>query len=186
MESNGRDASRILHELESLRAAKADIDSRISALEAELHHVTLQNGVVPNGSSPFDSLLGDHHDHNLTPEMIHRYSRHLLLPSFGVQAQSNLLNSSVLVVGAGGLGSPALLYLAACGVGRLGIVDHDVVELNNMHRQIIHTEAFIGRPKVKSAAAACRSVNSTVQIVEHQEALRTSNALEIFSKYPSS
>ncbi|XP_059442336.1 adenylyltransferase and sulfurtransferase MOCS3 [Corylus avellana] len=188
MESNGRDAFRILHELDSLRAAKADIDSRISALEAELHHATLQNGVVPNGSSPvistaIDSLLSDHHDHNLTPEMIHRYSRHLLLPSFGVQAQSNLLNSSVLVVGAGGLGSPALLYLAACGVGRLGIVDHDVVELNNMHRQIIHTEAFIGRPKVKSAAAACRSVNSTVQIVEHQEALRTSNALEIFSKY---
>lgn len=191
MESDGRDASRILHELESLRAAKADIDRRISSLEAELHHATLQNGVVPNGSSPpvsnaVDSLLSDHLDHNLTPEMIHRYSRHLLLPSFGVQAQSNLLKSSVLVVGAGGLGSPALLYLAACGVGRLGIVDHDVVELNNMHRQIIHTEAFIGRPKVKSAAAACRSLNSTVQIVEHQEALRTSNALEIFSKYPSS
>ncbi|KAG6634654.1 hypothetical protein I3843_12G131500 [Carya illinoinensis] len=182
------DASRILHELQSLRASKSDIDRRISALESQLHQINLLNDSVPNGShhsiSTIDnSHLNGHHAHYLTPEMIHRYSRHLLLPSFGVQAQSNLLKSSVLVVGAGGLGSPALLYLAACGVGRLGIVDHDVVELNNMHRQIIHTEAFIGQPKVKSAAAACRSVNSTVQIVEHHEALRTSNALGIFSKY---
>lgn len=185
MESN---ASQILHEIESLRAAKADIDRRISALEAQLQQETLQNDAIPNGSYPPISSVGSSHlnghDHHLTPAMIHRYSRHLLLPSFGVQAQSNLLKSSVLVVGAGGLGSPALLYLAACGVGRLGIVDHDVVELNNMHRQIIHTETFIGRPKVKSAANACRSVNSTVEIVEHHEALRTSNALEIFNKYP--
>ncbi|MCI01855.1 adenylyltransferase and sulfurtransferase MOCS3-like, partial [Trifolium medium] len=68
---------------------------------------------------------------------------------------------------------------------KLGIVDHDKVELNNMHRQIIHTEAYIGQPKVKSAAAACRSVNSSIEVVEHEEALRTSNALEIFSKYVS-
>ncbi|WZY75784.1 hypothetical protein YC2023_022168 [Brassica napus] len=95
-----------------------------------------------------------------------------------------VLKSSVLVIGAGGLGSPALLYLAACGLGRLGIIDHDVVELNNMHRQIIHTEAFIGHPKVKSAAAACRSINSTIKIDEYVEALRTSNALEILSQYP--
>ncbi|CAL5402728.1 unnamed protein product [Camellia sinensis] len=74
-----------------------------------------------------------------------------------IGAQSSLLKASILVVGAGGLGSPALLYLAACGVGRLGIVDHDVVELNNLHRQIIHTEAFIGQSKVESAAAACHS-----------------------------
>ncbi|XP_048332433.1 adenylyltransferase and sulfurtransferase MOCS3 isoform X2 [Ziziphus jujuba] len=97
--------------------------------------------------------------------------------------QSNLIKSSILVVGAGGLGSPALLYLAACGVGRLGIVDHDVVELNNMHRQIIHREEYIGQPKVKSAAASCLSINSTINIVEHKEALRTSNALDILSQY---
>lgn len=183
MESNGRDASRILDELESLRAAKTDIDRRISSLEAELHRINLEKGDSPTISTAVDSHRSDHHDRVLTPELIHRYSRHLLLPSFGVQAQSNLLKSSVLVVGAGGLGSPALLYLVACGVGRLGIVDHDVVELNNMHRQIIHTEDFIGRPKVKSAAASCRAVNSTVNVVEHHEALRTSNALEIFSQY---
>ncbi|XP_054798114.1 adenylyltransferase and sulfurtransferase MOCS3 isoform X2 [Prosopis cineraria] len=112
-----------------------------------------------------------------------RYSRHLLLPSFGVEGQANLLKSSILVVGAGGLGSPALLYLAASGVGRLGIIDHDLVELNNMHRQVIHTESYIGQPKVKSAAAACHKINSTIQIVEHKEALRASNALQILNQY---
>ncbi|KAF6159127.1 hypothetical protein GIB67_032744 [Kingdonia uniflora] len=97
--------------------------------------------------------------------------------------QTNLLKSSILVIGAGGLGSPALLYLAACGIGRLGIVDHDIVELNNLHRQIIHTEKYIGCSKVESAAAACRAINSAIQIVEHREALQASNALEIVSKY---
>ena len=183
MEPNGHDeASRILHELQSLKATKSDIDRRISALESQLRHLNLQNGTVVKTSALPNPITAAHHD--LTPEMIHRYSRHLLLPSFGVKAQSNLINSSILVIGAGGLGSPALLYLAACGAGRLGIVDHDVVELNNMHRQVIHTEAFIGQPKVKSAATTCRSINSSVQIVEHHEALRTSNALEIFNQYP--
>ncbi|CAL0315903.1 unnamed protein product [Lupinus luteus] len=161
-------ASRIMAELQSLKEAKSTIDNKIGLLEAELRDIQ-NDGASSNG---------------LSPEMIYRYSRHLLLPNFGVSGQQNLLNSSILVVGAGGLGSPALLYLAACGVGRLGIVDHDLVELNNMHRQIIHTETYIGQPKVKSAASACRSVNSSIQVVEHQEALRTSNALEIFSKYP--
>ncbi|KAB5521153.1 hypothetical protein DKX38_025472 [Salix brachista] len=178
MESKGSEAARILNEIETLKATRSDLDNRISALEAQLRHLNPEeNSVVscPSISTGFG--------HGLSPDMIYRYSRHLLLPSFGVQGQSNLLKSSILVVGAGGLGSPALLYLAACGVGQLGVVDHDVVELNNMHRQVIHTEAYIGQPKVKSAAASCRSINSTIQIVEHQEALRTSNALEILSQY---
>ncbi|CAA6661392.1 unnamed protein product [Spirodela intermedia] len=119
----------------------------------------------------------------LTPEMIHRYSRHLLLPSFGVDGQLNLSKASILVVGAGGLGSPIAMYLAACGVGCLGIVDGDNVELNNLHRQIIHTEAYVGEPKVKSAAATCHAINSTVRVVEHREALLASNALDIMSQY---
>ncbi|KAI4307969.1 hypothetical protein L6164_031093 [Bauhinia variegata] len=173
------DASRILREIESLKDTRTRIDHKISLLEAQLREINLQNGASEERSSPptVDSRNG------LTPDMIYRYSRHLLLPSFGVEGQANLLKSSILVVGAGGLGSPALLYLAASGVGRLGIVDHDMVELNNMHRQVIHTEKYIGQPKVKSAAATCRSINSTIQIVEHEEALRTSNALEIFSQY---
>ncbi|KAK7276874.1 hypothetical protein RIF29_18020 [Crotalaria pallida] len=166
-------ASRILSELQSLKQEKTIIDHKISALEAQLRDINSNNNNTQNDTASF----------GLPPQLIYRYSRHLLLPSFGVQGQANLLNSSILVVGAGGLGSPALLYLAACGVGRLGIVDHDIVELNNMHRQIIHTETYIGQPKVKSAADACRSINSTIQVVEHQEALRTSNALEILSKY---
>ncbi|KAH1211411.1 Adenylyltransferase and sulfurtransferase MOCS3 [Glycine max] len=162
-------ASEILRELDSLKDEKTKIEHKISALEAQLREINLQNDAAPpNG---------------LTQDMIHRYSRHLVLPSFGVQGQANLLKSSILVVGAGGLGAPALLYFAASGVGRLGVIDHDVVELNNMHRQVIHTEAYVGKPKVKSAAAACCSINSTIQVVEHEEALQTSNALEILSKY---
>ncbi|XP_015973067.1 adenylyltransferase and sulfurtransferase MOCS3 [Arachis duranensis] len=176
-ETQEAEASRIRRQINELKQERDTIDAKISELQSQLNHLHLKNGVVSNGGS------SSHSSNALEPHMIYRYSRHLLLPSFGVQGQENLLNASILVVGAGGLGSPALLYLAACGVGRLGIVDHDVVELNNMHRQIIHTEAYIGQPKVKSAAAACRSINSTIQIVEHQEALRTSNALEILSQY---
>ncbi|TYI31864.1 hypothetical protein ES332_A04G015600v1 [Gossypium tomentosum] len=190
MDSNGGGASPIRREIEALKEEKARIEQRISVLEAQLQEEASlapqqqQNDGVCNGFCPSEiSSVDANLAHGLSADSIYRYSRHLLLPSFGVQAQSNLLKSSILVVGAGGLGSPALLYLAACGVGRLGIVDHDVVELNNMHRQVIHTEAYIGQPKVKSAAAACRSINSTIQIVEHKQALRTSNALEILSQY---
>lgn len=95
---------------------------------------------------------------------IRRYSRQLLLPSFGVEAQQKLAKASVLVVGAGGLGSPVLLYLAASGVGCLGIMDPDSVELHNLHRQVIHSEAFVGELKVKSAAATCLAINSSLQV----------------------
>ncbi|XVE50725.1 hypothetical protein DITRI_Ditri01bG0186500 [Diplodiscus trichospermus] len=190
MELNGDDVARIRREIEALQNEKASIEQKISVLEAQLQEKTAslapqqqKNDGVCNGSCPPISDVNASLAHGLSADSIYRYSRHLLLPSFGVQAQSNLLKSSMLVIGAGGLGSPALLYLAACGVGRLGIVDHDVVELNNMHRQVIHTEAYIGQPKVKSAAAACRAINSTIQIVEHKEALRTSNALDILSQY---
>ncbi|KFK27115.1 hypothetical protein AALP_AA8G336600 [Arabis alpina] len=187
MESNGGDSSEIVRELEALKLSKAELEHRISTLEAKLQETTAaveRCDAVSNGYSSSSAPVIEYGlEHGLSPDQIYRYSRQLLLPSFGIEAQSSLLKSSVLVIGAGGLGSPALLYLAACGVGRLGIIDHDVVELNNMHRQIIHTEAFIGHPKVKSAAAACRSVNSTIRIDEHVEALRTSNALEIISQY---
>ncbi|KAL9254324.1 Adenylyltransferase and sulfurtransferase MOCS3-like protein [Drosera capensis] len=166
----------ILREIESLKSQKQEIESKISSLESQLHQASLAAAAEAVDSNCYSG-------HGLPRDAIYRYSRHLLLPSFGVRGQSNLLKSSVLVVGAGGLGSPALLYLAACGAGRVGIVDHDVVELNNMHRQIIHTEAHIGRSKVESAAAACRSINSSVEIVEYREALRTTNALDIFSKF---
>ncbi|CAM8884596.1 unnamed protein product [Rhodiola kirilowii] len=248
------DACRIRREIEALKNEKIEIDRKISDLEALLRGLKSENEAAGDTDS-------NGFGHGLSPDLIYRHSRHLMLPSFGIQGQSKLSKSSVLVVGAGGLGSPALLYLAACGVGRIGIVDHDVVELNNLHRQdkltakeistwlsvtnqeeniarglyphyatrvqptsprlpmatkeveplspkinvfveghsaavsmikeiqvldpdaVIHTEEYIGRPKVESAAAACLKINSTVQITKHQEALRTTNALEIVSKY---
>lgn len=187
MESNEAEASRIRREIDSLKSSKIEIERRISALESQLRDIDGNKDEPSTNSTSSCSPLSTNGDsgfgHGLSPDMIYRYSRHLLLPSFGVQGQSSLLKTSILVVGAGGLGSPALLYLAACGVGRIGIVDHDIVELNNLHRQIIHSEAYIGQSKVESAAAACRSINSTIQIVEYKEALRTSNALEILRKY---
>lgn len=188
MASNGDDVERIIRDIETLKDARARIDQKISDLEAKLREnretpSPPQTDSICNGVCPATSSIVSGSSHGLSADMIYRYSRHLILPSFGVQGQSNLSKSSILVVGAGGLGSPALLYLAASGVGRLGIVDHDIVELNNMHRQVIHTEAFIGQPKVKSAGAACRAINSNLQIDEYKEALRTSNALEIISKY---
>ncbi|XP_052178727.1 adenylyltransferase and sulfurtransferase MOCS3 [Diospyros lotus] len=177
MEPGGDGVSLLRDELEKLKSSKIEIERRISILEAQFREeeTTRTNSLPSDGGSGFE--------HGLTADMIYRYSRHMLLSSFGVEGQSKLLKTSILVVGAGGLGSPALLYLASCGVGCLGIVDHDVVELNNLQRQIIHSEAYIGKSKVESAAAACRLINSTIQIVEHKEALRTSNALEILSKY---
>lgn len=184
MDSNGakETPSDIRREIASLQQAKAQIEERISALQARLSSYSSDNSDVED-NSPAPQSVDMNFNGQLSADMIYRYSRHLLLPSFGVEAQATLLKSSVLVIGAGGLGAPALLYLAACGVGRLGIVDHDVVELNNLHRQIIHTEAYIGRSKVESAAAACRAINSTAQIVEHKVAFRTSNALDIMREY---
>ena len=112
-----------------------------------------------------------------------RYARHVLLPDVGLAGQQRLAAAKVLVVGAGGLGSPALLYLAAAGVGTIGVVDADVVDLTNLHRQVIHSDADIGRPKTESAEAAVHRVNPHVTVQRHDLALDSSNALEIISGY---
>ena len=98
----------------------------------------------------------------LTDEQVERYARHLILKGVGVKGQKRLLASSVLIIGAGGLGSPAALYLAAAGVGHIGLVDGDVVDMSNLQRQIIHTTARVGAPKVESAATAIRALNPDV------------------------
>ncbi|KAG6550338.1 hypothetical protein Mapa_008301 [Marchantia paleacea] len=121
--------------------------------------------------------------HSMGADFIRRYSRQLLVPSFGVSGQKKLSKSAVLIVGMGGLGSPIASYLAASGVGQLGLVDSDVVELSNLHRQIIHTEAFIGQPKVASAASACLALNSSIQVKEYGRGLNAANAVEIISQY---
>ena len=119
----------------------------------------------------------------LTRDEVARYSRHLIIPDVGMAGQKRLKNARVLVVGAGGLGSPALLYLAAAGVGTLGIVDFDVVDESNLQRQVIHGQSDIGRPKAESARDSIREVNPLVTVRTHQERLDSSNVLEIFGDY---
>jgi adenylyltransferase/sulfurtransferase len=119
----------------------------------------------------------------LSVEQIRRYSRHLILPDVGMTGQRRLANARVLVVGAGGLGSPALLYLAAAGVGTLGIVDADVVDETNLQRQVIHGQSDVGRPKVDSAADRIAEVNPQVTVQRHRVLLDSSNALDLFAGY---
>ncbi|MEO3744983.1 adenylyltransferase/sulfurtransferase MoeZ [Plantactinospora sp. B5E13] len=119
----------------------------------------------------------------LTVDEIRRYSRHLIIPDVGVEGQKRLKNARVLCVGAGGLGSPALLYLAAAGVGTLGIIDFDVVDESNLQRQVIHGVSDVGRPKAESAAASIREINPLVNVVIHNTALDRDNVLEIFGQY---
>src|SRR5512136_176601 len=118
-----------------------------------------------------------------TEEQIHRYARHIVLPQLGGKGQRKLLDSRVLVVGVGGLGSPVSLYLAAAGVGTLGLVDHDVVDISNLQRQVVHRNDKVGQPKVASAAEALRALNPDVQVVQHQVMFTSANALGLVSQY---
>ncbi|GAA1987490.1 adenylyltransferase/sulfurtransferase MoeZ [Kitasatospora viridis] len=119
----------------------------------------------------------------LSRDDVSRYSRHLIIPQVGVDGQKRLRNAKVLVIGAGGLGSPVLLYLAAAGVGTLGIVEFDTVEASNLQRQVIHGESDVGRPKAHSARDAIREINSAVEVRLHELRLDSGNAVEIFSEY---
>lgn len=119
----------------------------------------------------------------LAVDQIRRYSRHLILPDVGMTGQRRLANARVLVIGAGGLGSPALMYLAAAGVGTLGIVDADVVDETNLQRQVIHGQSDVGRQKVDSAADRLREVNPYVSVRTHAVRLDSSNALDILGRY---
>ncbi len=118
-----------------------------------------------------------------TDEQLERYSRHILLPEVGGVGQEKLLQASVLVIGAGGLGAPMLQYLAAAGVGRLGIIDADTVDLSNLQRQVIHRTQDIDIPKVESAARMIRDLNPDVTIEPYNERITAANALEIVSRY---
>ncbi|MEV4155734.1 adenylyltransferase/sulfurtransferase MoeZ [Nocardia salmonicida] len=119
----------------------------------------------------------------LTKDEIARYSRHLIIPDLGVDGQKRLKNAKVLVIGAGGLGSPALLYLAAAGVGTLGIVEFDEVDASNLQRQIIHGESDIGRPKADSARDSILEINSGIDVRLHKIRLEPENAVELFAQY---
>ncbi|MBI4969720.1 MAG: molybdopterin-synthase adenylyltransferase MoeB [Rhodospirillales bacterium] len=120
---------------------------------------------------------------DFSEDQVRRYARHIILKEVGGTGQARLLQSSVLVVGAGGLGSPLLLYLAAAGVGRLGVIDDDVIDLSNLQRQILHDTDSIGLAKVTSAQATLRRINPEVTVEAHRRRLDPSNALELFGRY---
>jgi len=119
----------------------------------------------------------------LTPEQRMRYSRHTMLPEVGVDGQLKLLNSKVLLIGAGGLGAPSAFYLAAAGVGTMGIVDDDVVDESNLQRQVIHNTERVGMPKTESARLSIQALNPDVEVVEHNTRLDADNVLEIIEDY---
>jgi molybdopterin/thiamine biosynthesis adenylyltransferase/rhodanese-related sulfurtransferase len=134
-------------------------------------------GAWKNSGKPWEQ------DFKFTQEQMTRYSRHFLLSEVGEAGQAKLLRSKVLCLGAGGLGSPVAFYLAAAGVGTLGIVDNDVVDLSNLQRQILHTNDRIGMLKTESAAKTIKALNPDVNVVEHRVRLDSSNVLELFKQY---
>ncbi len=119
----------------------------------------------------------------LSHEEVRRYSRHLIMPEVGMDGQKKLKAASVLLIGAGGLGSPLAMYLAAAGIGRIGLVDYDVVDYTNLQRQVIHGTKDVGRPKLESAKARIRDINPHVQVDSYPVPLTSDNALEIFAPY---
>ena len=120
---------------------------------------------------------------SLTVDEVRRYSRHLIIPDVGMDGQKRLKNARVLAIGAGGLGSPVLVYLAAAGVGTIGVVEFDVVDESNLQRQIIHGQSDVGRPKAESARDSIREINPHVDVVLHQERLDSTNVMDIFADY---
>src|SRR5438034_2611521 len=131
------------------------------------------------GSMP----VGSSTNVTLTPNEVARYSRHLIMPEVGLEGQKRLKAGSVLLVGAGGLGSPLALYLAAAGVGRIGLVDFDVVDFSNLQRQVLHGTPDVGRPKLHSAKERLTAINPEVQLDLYETRLSAANALTILQPY---
>jgi len=155
------------------KAAVSKPDKAAKTAPTKASHKPLPKPLKSNLSAP----------PKLTEEQKQRYSRHLLIPEVGAEGQAKLLGSTVLFIGAGGLGSPALLYLAAAGVGTIGIVDFDVVDLSNLQRQIVHTNDRIGEKKVDSARRTLNALNPDVKVVAHEEMLVADNVERIIAGY---
>ena len=160
-------------------------DNRSSRMAQELAGLGYENvAVIEGGILAWEQAgLPTESGSGLTAEQRMRYSRHTLLPEVGVDGQLKLLNSKVLLLGAGGLGAPSALYLAAAGVGTLGIVDDDVVDESNLQRQVIHNTERVGVAKTASARVAIEALNPDVQVVEHNTRLDASNILELLEPY---
>ena len=148
----------------------------------------LQKEATPVGAADTVSIVpsvagGSAATSPLSNEEVQRYSRHLIIPEVGVEGQQRLKNARVVCIGAGGLGSPASLYLAAAGVGTLGIVDFDAVDVSNLQRQILYSTADVGRRKVEAAASRLSALNPEVRVVAHETPLTSANALDILKDY---
>jgi len=173
-------------EIETLRLALSSKSDEVEKLKRILNK-NLPNWEASSGKMPtiVDSkaTLKPLSKTRLTKGDIERYSRQLILPELRVGGQENLKASSALVVGCGGLGCPAAAYLAGAGVGRIGVIDHDTVEVSNLHRQVLHTQSRIGVSKAASLAASLAEINSSIEVVPYNIALTSSTALAIISQY---
>lgn len=167
-------------EVLALQAEVARREEELSSLKQRLAAALVAEPQEPQRPVPVPPLPPKA---SLSRDEILRYSRQLVLPELGVRGQLRLAAASVLVVGCGGLGCPLAQYLAAAGVGRLGLVDHDVVEMSNLARQVLHGEALAGQPKAHSAAAALRRLNSAVECVAYAQALTPATALGLVRRY---
>ncbi|PVV01543.1 hypothetical protein BB560_004037 [Smittium megazygosporum] len=167
-------------ELEQIQASIAELKQKESILKARLASA---NSLIENQFDLSETLLQPTLPPGLTSNDISRYSRHLLLPAVGIEGQTKLKKAKVLVIGVGGLGSSALLYLSSMGIGEIGIVDFDSVDKSNLHRQIIHNEARQNMSKAKSAMLSINLLNSSTKVSPILEHLNSSNALQIFKNY---
>lgn len=159
-----------------------ETQSKIKLLEDEIKQLSASLSAKKEELFKLRSF-GSGGKYSLSNSDISRFSRQIILPEIGVKGQLKLKNASVLCVGAGGLGCPAALYLCGAGIGHIGIVDYDVVELNNLHRQIVHQEQSIGKPKATSIKDHIQTLNSTIRVTEYNDQFNSKNALSIINDF---
>ncbi|XP_055028463.2 adenylyltransferase and sulfurtransferase MOCS3 [Misgurnus anguillicaudatus] len=167
----------------SLKTKLLDKEREIADLKKKLDQMEKGNSILTELQEKVTDLPPLKSTATLNNDDIMRYSRQLLLPQLGVKGQVSLSNKSVLVVGCGGLGCPLAQYLAAAGIGRLGLLDYDVVDMSNLHRQVLHTELTLGQPKALSAAQAISRLNSAVQCIPYHIQLSRENAIKLIQQY---
>ncbi len=194
VKANGGTVSEVLGDLDAqfpgFRAQLLDPEGNIAhhinvyVNQVEIHTLQGEATALKNGDelAVIPALAGGAPT-VMTPEMVERYSRHLIMPQVGSIGQRTIMEAKVLIIGAGGLGSPVALYLALAGVGTIGIIDFDVVDLSNLQRQILHQTADIGKRKVVSARETLNAHNPNVEVVAHEAPIDSSNAFEIIGQY---